>query len=488
MTPLAAQQGKICVFACRWCALPGAERAGRERLPLPPRLRVAPVACAGSVSADMVIAALAGGTAGVAVLGCHLGGCRHNDANRDAHARLRTLAELLDAVGMDRRRLLISWGTAHEAEQYARQMREFAALLDSLPSPPETGGRSTPSRRLPGEPILKPAAHPAPTPEETRALRALAARVLAEPGHAVFGLRKTTAGIVPALFTTVSGLETLVAGPKYPLAKTFARILRDRTADAQTDNPDSADAALREAVREEFPTGVPHVACRACDARALRELAAMRRFPADALSFIRIPCSPEQIAACGCDRPDWPEAIPSEAETLSAPSPTPTPSLAAASAQAPAELPFSPLDPTLGPDSPDRAERWRAHFMNCVQCHWCRAACPVCVCPSCPLDGDAAQPAGTPPPSPLGYHLTRAMHIADKCVGCGACQDACPQGLPLMALHRAVARGLRNAYGYESGRKLPSPLLRAREETADAPQWLTGMEASAPGKSGGHRA
>lgn len=482
MTPLAAQEGRICVFACRWCSLPGAERAGRERLPLPTRLRVVPVACAGSVSADMVIAALAAGAAGVAVLGCHLGGCRHNDANRDAHARLLMLAELLDAIGLDRRRLFISWGTAHEAEQYARQMHAFAALLDSLPSPSEAGEHSAPSGRFRKEPFLKPTAHPAPSPEENRALRARAARVLAEPGHAVFGLRKTAAGLVPALFTTASGLETLVAGPKYPLAKTFARILRDRMAEARADAPDTADAALREAVREAFPTGIPHIACRACDARALLELAAMRRIPADALSFIPIPCSPEQMAACGCDRPDWPEDMPSGDETFSAPSPD------AANAQAPTELPFSPLDPTLAPDSPDRAERWRAHFMNCVQCHWCRAACPVCVCPTCPLDGDAVQPAGTPPPSALAYHLTRAMHIADKCVGCGACQDACPQGLPLMVLHRAVACGLRNAYGYESGRKRPSPLLRAREETDDAPQWLTGMETPASGTSGGHRA
>ena len=119
----------ICVFACRWCSLLGAERAGRAQLPLPAGIRLIPVSCAGSVSADAVIQAFVNGAAGVAVLGCHLGGCRHNDANRDEHVRLDVLATLLEAAGIDRRRLLISWGTAHEAEQYARTMNDFAAEL-----------------------------------------------------------------------------------------------------------------------------------------------------------------------------------------------------------------------------------------------------------------------------------------------------------------------------------------------------------------------
>ncbi len=507
MTPLAAQQGKICVFACRWCSLLGAERAGRERLPLPARIRVVPVTCAGSVSADMVIAALAGGAAGVAVLGCHLGGCRHNDANRDAHVRLQTLAELLDAVGIDQRRLLISWGTAHEAEQYARLMQEFATRLTSLdrvPSPSKPRNGAVSQKPLQPAPALSPARHPAPAPEENQALRALVAQVLASPGQTVFGLQKTTAGIIPALFTAASDLETLVAGPKYPLAKSFARILRDNLPEAAPESPakssdgganknrDIADSTLREAVREALPPDVlpdmPHVACRACDARALRELACMQQFPEQALSFIRIPCSPEQISACGCTRPDWPDAE-QNSPNVQGGVQTPVNGQNAAN---------SPLVPLLFSNSLVHAEHWQTHFMNCTQCHWCRAACPVCVCPSCTLDGESALPAGLPPPSPLGYHLTHAMHIADKCVECGACQDACPQGLPLLALHRAAAHSLRKTYGYESARKIPSPFLRARAEAADVPQWLTtpkipGMEKTDkeipdPDKSGGRRA
>ena len=66
---------KILVFACRWCGLIGADGAGRKRIELPASYRVIPVDCAGYVEPDAVIRAFASGATGVAVLGCHVGGC-----------------------------------------------------------------------------------------------------------------------------------------------------------------------------------------------------------------------------------------------------------------------------------------------------------------------------------------------------------------------------------------------------------------------------
>jgi F420-non-reducing hydrogenase iron-sulfur subunit len=123
---------KSLIFACRWCALLGAERAGRERLPLPAGFRLIPVECAGAVSLDLVLRAFAGGAHGVAVMGCHLGGCRHNEANRNAHARLLVLGTALESIGARPERLLLSWGTAHEARQFAQVISEFQAKLEAL--------------------------------------------------------------------------------------------------------------------------------------------------------------------------------------------------------------------------------------------------------------------------------------------------------------------------------------------------------------------
>lgn len=127
------RQIRAVVFACRWCALIGADRAGKDRIELPASFRIIPVECAASVEPDLALRAFADGLDGVAVLGCHLGGCRHNEANRTARLRLTLLQDLLETIGLDRRRLLLSWGSAHEGHQFAALVREFAAVLTGLP-------------------------------------------------------------------------------------------------------------------------------------------------------------------------------------------------------------------------------------------------------------------------------------------------------------------------------------------------------------------
>lgn len=420
----ASFQGSLCVFACRWCSLLGAERAGRDRLELPAGIRLIPVSCAGSVSADHVIQALTNGAAGVAVLGCHLGGCRHNDANRDAHVRLDALGALLETVGIDRRRLLVSWGTAHEAEQYAKLMRDFADLLSTLPPglEPAPASDAVVERKLPDGPS---------DAAEDDALRALAAEAV-RGGGMVLGLRRTAMGPEPALFRTEASLDDLVAGPRRPLARPAGLILKDRATGAVQG---TEFRALREEAMACADTPLS-VVCRACDADALRAQAGLRQFPEDALSVLSVPCSEAQKQACDCACPRRPD----EEETQ---------------------------------DGQTRAEFWREQFSRCVQCHWCREACPVCVCPSCSLDNPALTPLG-PQSSPLGYHLARAMHVADACVLCGACQDACPRNLPLLKLHKAAARALKG-WNDVSGESGLSPLRAERRIAAASgpavPQW-----------------
>jgi F420-non-reducing hydrogenase iron-sulfur subunit len=125
---------KVLIFACKWCGLIGADGAGKKRLPLPPQFRVIPVECAALVESDAIIRAFGSGMTGVAVLGCHLGGCRFNDANHAAFKRLELLKTLLDATGIGGKRLLISFGTAHEDHQYAEVVKTFFEELRAMPS------------------------------------------------------------------------------------------------------------------------------------------------------------------------------------------------------------------------------------------------------------------------------------------------------------------------------------------------------------------
>ncbi len=116
---------KILIFACKWCGLIGADAAGKKRISLPSQFRVIPVECASLVEPDAVLRALAGGIDGIAVLGCHIGGCRYNNANHTAIKRMELLKDLLDTTGIGRSRLLLSFGTAHEDYQFEEIIKSF---------------------------------------------------------------------------------------------------------------------------------------------------------------------------------------------------------------------------------------------------------------------------------------------------------------------------------------------------------------------------
>ncbi len=126
-------QPKILIFACKWCGFIGADAAGKKRLSLPSRFRVIPVECASLVETDAILRALAEGIDGIAVLGCHAGGCRYNNANHTSIKKLEILQDLLDTTGIGSNRLLLSFGTAHEDHQFEELIKNFFDELISLP-------------------------------------------------------------------------------------------------------------------------------------------------------------------------------------------------------------------------------------------------------------------------------------------------------------------------------------------------------------------
>ena len=126
-------QPRILIFACKWCGSIGADAAGKKRISLPSQFRVIPMECASLVETDAILRALAGGIDGIAVLGCHIGGCRYNNANHTAIKRLELLQDLLDTTGIGSSRLLLSFGTAHEDYQFEKIIKNFFDELILLP-------------------------------------------------------------------------------------------------------------------------------------------------------------------------------------------------------------------------------------------------------------------------------------------------------------------------------------------------------------------
>jgi len=97
----------------------------------------------------------------------------------------------------------------------------------------------------------------------------------------------------------------------------------------------------------------------------------------------------------------------------------------------------------------ERWQYWQDQFSRCIRCYACRQVCPMCYCARCIVEKNQPQWIETSPHERgnMSWNITRAFHLAGRCVLCGECERACPADIPLMKLNRMLAQEVYASFG-----------------------------------------
>jgi len=96
----------------------------------------------------------------------------------------------------------------------------------------------------------------------------------------------------------------------------------------------------------------------------------------------------------------------------------------------------------------EKSAYWDKQFSRCLRCYACRNVCSVCTCALCVFD--QMLPMWVSKRTNLSentmFHITRAFHVAGRCVDCGECDRVCPMDIPLRKLNQKIHKDLGDLF------------------------------------------
>jgi coenzyme F420-reducing hydrogenase delta subunit/ferredoxin len=422
---------RIVAYLCTWCSYTGADTAGIARMESPSNVHAIRVPCSGRVSPELVMRTFDQGADGVLVLGCHIGECHYETGNHRAAKRLPILHSLMEYAGLEPERFRLDWVAASEGERYARITSEFTVSVRAL-------GKAT--WRVAPELVLEHShaleqAETCQMPEsdcagKTAAIQDKAVELLSSGavscviGYEVSGRGRTR----PCFAYTVEDAGRLVWNPE--VSNNLTVYIPPKFRPSPLGDPE--------------PPRPVAVVVKPCDSKAINVQLAENHFKREQVHVIGVTCDGVRGGDGGLQQRciDCQEHVPLVYDTLIGEAP--------GVREKPGAHVTDPLE-SLSPA--EKIEFWLSQFDRCIRCYACRQACPLCNCPICLYESDNSTWVG------LGiglnekrtFHLGRAYHHAGRCIGCDACEQACPMNIPIGRLNRKLAGEIEKAFGYRAG-------------------------------------
>jgi formate dehydrogenase (coenzyme F420) beta subunit len=137
-------------------------------------------------------------------------------------------------------------------------------------------------------------------------------------------------------------------------------------------------------------------------------------------------------------------------------------------------------------------------FSECIGCHNCQSACPICYCRQCYFDSAVSKPNSDVvlmrseqrgglglPLDKIMFHTGRMAHMSLSCISCGLCSDACPVNIPVAKIFSYVASETQKTFEYNAGESF-GDALPMKEYKAEELGELGKLVKSAEIQEGGH--
>ena len=214
-----------------------------------------------------------------------------------------------------------------------------------------------------------------------------------------------------------------------------------------------------------------------CDTRAYNRLIQDKRITADKCIIIGVPCSGMKNAKAAARLPEGAE-VPMANACKECRYPNPvvfdrkigqdvTPWCT--------EKNFADVEAIEAMGQDEKAAFWQSQYSKCIRCYACRNICPACNCTNCIFDQSASgwQSKDINASENEFYGVTRAFHVAGRCIECGQCEMVCPSDIPIMLMNKKFIKDIDTLFGaYEAGIETEGPTPLSHYEVSDPEEFM----------------